>query len=98
MSIFGASSPVVDDSVASVCNTLRVPYLTTATATTSRPRSSTPPGSGGSGGRSFVVHVGPLTWHVTRAVRDTVKEMGWRDVAVVVHKESGVAKRGESAR
>ena len=77
MAIFGSSSPIVDSSVASVCNTLRIPYLTTSM---SKSLVKTSPESG----LSYVARVGPLSWHVSRAVRDTVKEMGWTDVAVIV--------------
>ncbi len=85
MAVFGSSSPLVDSSVASVCNALRVPYLTTSMRPVSPPAAS----ASGSAPDSFVARVGPLSWHVSRAVRDTVKEMKWRDVAVIVHKDSG---------
>ena len=79
--VFGSSSPAVDASVAGVCNALHVPYLSTLTKTE------------GGGGGGFVARMGPVSRHLSMAVRDLVGEMAWREVAVVVHRESGECAR-----
>ena len=79
MAVFGSSSPAVDAAVAGVCGALHVPYISTLTKTED--------GSGIGGG--LVARFGPTSRHVSMAVRDLVGDLAWRDVALVVHRQSG---------
>ena len=79
--MFGSSSAAVDASVAGVCDALHVPYISTLTKGEG--------GGGGVGGGGMVARIGPTSRHISMAVRDLVGEMSWRDVAVVVHRQSG---------
>ena len=82
VAVFGSSSAAVDASVAGVCDALHVPYISTLTKTTE---------GGGKGvvGGGLVARIGPSSRHISMAVRDLVGDMSWRDVAVVVHRQSG---------
>ena len=83
VAVFGSSSAAVDASVAGVCDALHVPYISTLTKTTESG------GGGGGGGGGLVARIGPSSRHISMAVRDLVGDMSWRDVAVVVHRQSG---------
>ena len=73
----------MDAAVAGVCGALHVPYISTLTKTED---GSTGVG-GGIGG--LVARFGPTSRHVSMAVRDLVGDLAWRDVALVVHRQSG---------
>ena len=83
VAVFGSSSPAVDAAVAGVCGALHVPYISTLTKTEG---GSAVAGVGGGG---LVARFGPTSRHVSMAVRDLVGDLAWRDVALVVHRQSG---------
>ena len=85
MAVFGSSSTAVDAAVAGVCGALHVPYISTLTKTED---GSAGVGGGGIGG-GLVARFGPTSRHVSMAVRDLVGDLAWRDVALVVHRQSG---------
>ena len=74
----------MDAAVAGVCGALHVPYISTLTKTED---GST--GVGGAIGGDLVARFGPTSRHVSMAVRDLVGDLAWRDVALVVHRQSG---------
>lgn len=82
VAVFGSSPMEVDSSVAAVCSALHVPYLT-----------SHPVMASGSGGnlmsRKFAVHLGPSQSDLISAVKDTIDQLKWTQVALLSHRETG---------
>lgn len=73
--------------MAGVCDTLHVPYISTLTKSE---------GGGGGVGGGLVARIGPVSRHISMAVRDLVGDLSWRDVAVVVHRKSGNCDDGDA--
>ena len=82
----------MDAAVAGVCGALHVPYISTLTKTED---GSAGVGVGGIGG-GLVARFGPTSRHVSMAVRDLVGDLAWRDVALVVHRQSGNCSDGNA--
>ena len=84
MSVFGSSPSALDSSVASVCSALQVPYLTTHAV-----EASSTGGSNLGSTRKFAVHLGPSQNDLIGAVKDTIDQLKWTEVALVSHRETG---------
>ena len=90
VAVFGSSPSNLDSSVASVCSALHVPYLTA---------SSHPVMAGSSSGnvdnlassssRKFAVHLGPSQNDLIQAVKETIDQLKWTEVALLSHRETG---------
>ena len=79
VAIFGSSSSEIDASVASVCSALSVPYLT------SQPYS----GNNLMLSRKFAIHLGPSQHDLITAVKETIFQLKWTEVALLSHRETG---------
>ena len=80
VAIFGSSPLLVDSSVASVCSALKVPYLTSHPVLASAENIQA---------RKFAIHLGPSQNDLIRAVRDTIDQLKWTELALLSHRETG---------
>ena len=80
VAVFGSSPVDVDSSVAAVCSALQVPYFTTHPVLTS---------SDNRVSRRFAIHLGPSQNDLISAVKDTIDQLKWTEVALLSHRETG---------
>ena len=88
IAIFGSSTPEIDRSVSSVCSSLHIPHLTTTMQKFENEVKSKTSLDRKSGG-DYSIYLGPSQHDLVTMTASVVNKLGWHNLALITHRETG---------